>query len=544
MYKKFLTKSNLILLGIIILAAFLRLYRIRDYLTFLGDEGRDVLVAYNILHGHLTLLGPTSSVGGFFLGPIYYYFMAPFLWIFQYDPVGPAVMIAILGIATVWLVYKIGSEFFGTKAGLIASFLYSISPLVISYSRSSWNPNPMPFFTLLTLYFLYKAEVLQNLPGKTRAFLNGKPMLLLIVVGILYGIDLQLHYIEVFVGVMIVTYVMLAKVVLGLNPSKLGHLRLKGSILGKKIIGILKDYLYIFLGFLIGYSPFLLFEVRHGFPNIRSILNFIFLSKETGPGPGFLSTIWNVFFRIFGRLVGNFLPPEQIDLFNNKPLLNAWYFGIVTLALLSVGALFYLVRKNKKDKIKLFQYGLISVWLFLGIFFFGFYKKAIYDYYFEFLYPVPFLLVGNLISIGLEKGKLIKIISIILLIGLFAINIQGVPFRYEPNRQLQQVETISKFALDQTNNKPFNFALITGGNSDHAYRYFFTIWDHPPVTIQFPGVDPRRTSVTDQLLIVCETLPCSPLGNSLWEVAGFGQAEIAGHWTVSVVEGYKLVPYK
>jgi len=42
-------------------------------MTFLGDEGRDVLIVYNILHGKLTLLGPTASVGGFFLGPIYYY---------------------------------------------------------------------------------------------------------------------------------------------------------------------------------------------------------------------------------------------------------------------------------------------------------------------------------------------------------------------------------------------------------------------------------------------------------------------------------------
>src|SRR5258706_14058526 len=112
MYKKFLTKSNLILLGILILAAFLRLYRIRDYMTFLGDEGRDVLVVYNILHGHFTLLGPTSSVGGFFLGPIYYYFMAPFLWIFNYDPVGPAVMVGLFGVLTIWFVYKIGNEFF------------------------------------------------------------------------------------------------------------------------------------------------------------------------------------------------------------------------------------------------------------------------------------------------------------------------------------------------------------------------------------------------------------------------------------------------
>src|SRR5213080_2576723 len=94
--------QNIVLILILVFAAFLRLYRIADYMTFLGDEGRDVLVVYNILHGHLTLLGPTSSVGGFFTGPVYYYFMAPFLWLFNYDPVGPAVMVALFGIITVW----------------------------------------------------------------------------------------------------------------------------------------------------------------------------------------------------------------------------------------------------------------------------------------------------------------------------------------------------------------------------------------------------------------------------------------------------------
>ena len=161
--KSLIFNHNLLLLLILLLAAFLRLYRIQDYMTFLGDEGRDVLVAYNILHGHLTLLGPTSSVGGFFLGPIYYYFMAPFLFLFNYNPVGPAVMVALFGIATVWLLYKVCKDFFNVRIGLIASLFYAISPLVTSYSRSSWNPNPLPFFSLLTLLILYKASIRNNL---------------------------------------------------------------------------------------------------------------------------------------------------------------------------------------------------------------------------------------------------------------------------------------------------------------------------------------------------------------------------------------------
>src|SRR5258708_674677 len=141
--------TNSLLFGILVLAAFLRLYRIQDYMTFLGDEGRDVLVAYNILHGHFTLLGPTASVGGFYFGPIYYYMMAPFLFLFNYNPVGPAVMVGLLGIATVWLVFILGREFFTTSVGFIATFLYAIGPGIISYSPSFWNPKPLPFFFLL-----------------------------------------------------------------------------------------------------------------------------------------------------------------------------------------------------------------------------------------------------------------------------------------------------------------------------------------------------------------------------------------------------------
>ena len=143
-----------LLIVILIISAFMRLYRIRDYIVFLGDEGRDVIVVRNILHGDLTLLGPTASVGGFYLGPIYYYMMAPFLWLAGYDPAGPAYLIAILGIATVYMVYRFGKRFFHPIVGLSAAFLYSISPLTVRYSRASWNPNPLPFFTILGMYFL------------------------------------------------------------------------------------------------------------------------------------------------------------------------------------------------------------------------------------------------------------------------------------------------------------------------------------------------------------------------------------------------------
>jgi len=64
------------------------------------------------------------------------------------------------------------------------------------------------------------------------------------------------------------------------------------------------------------------------------------------------------------------------------------------------------------------------------------------------------------------------------------------------------------------------------------------------MTIQNEIIDPKRKTVTDQLLVVCEIPQCHPLGNSLWEIAGFGRAEIVNEWRVSVVRVFRLEHFK
>ncbi|HUD09709.1 MAG TPA: glycosyltransferase family 39 protein [Patescibacteria group bacterium] len=514
--------QKIVLLLILVVAAFMRLYRIQDYMTFLGDEGRDVLVVYNILHGHLTLLGPTSSVGGFFLGPIYYYFMAPFLWLFNYNPVGPAVMVAIFGIATVWLIYVVGKDFFNTKVGLITALIYAISPLVIVYSRSSWNPNPLPFFSLLTLYLVYKA-------------LKKNSLKLLFAAGVLFGIAMQLHYLAIFLGIVILVYVLLSV----LHQTKTF----------KVISKLFYNYFAIFLGFIIGWSPFLAFEVRHGFLDFKSIITFVLFSGKTGASPNYFTTIYDVFFRLFGRLVFYFPTPDFRNYFTHTQVL-VWQVFVLLFALFACVVILSRLYKAYKHKSEDFnKYLLLTIWLVVGILLFGFYKKEIYDYYFAFLFPLPFLLIAQSLDF-LKNIKFFKIgiiLASVLFFIIVGLNLDGIPFQYQPNRQLNQMRSIADFVFTRTDAKPFNFALISSGNSDYAYRYFFNIWSagKQPVTIETTQDDPQRKSVTDQLLVVCESpLPCEPLGNSLWEIAGFGRADIAGHWNVSVVEVYKLIHYK
>lgn len=506
--KELISDDKFLLFTIILAGALLRLYRIRDYMVFLGDEGRDMLVIYNILHGHLTLLGPTASVGGFFLGPIYYYMITPFLWLSNYDPVGPSIMVALFGLATIVLVYKIGKEFFNKATALIASLLFAVSPIVVSFSRSSWNPNVMPFFTLATLYTLYKGVLKKSLP-------------ILFVSGVLFGVTMQIHYLATFVGVIIFLYL----TILGLR--------------GKYYFELAKQYATYFFGFVIGLSPFFMFEARHDFTNTRNVINFVFKSGETGAGGNFFNIVGLVLTRLFGGLVLSF-PLKQDFFFYQDNILSLWLLISFLIAILSVG---YFLFRFIKDKDKFSKFLIIFLWFFIGVILFGFYKKPIYDYYLGFMFPLPFLLVGFYFS-HLLKRSLTKFTVPFLLVFMVVLSLAFSHQRAEPNRMVDQTKAISDFVLQKTAGKPYNFALLARSNSDSAYRYFFTLEQREPVAIIPPGVDPERKSVTDQLFVICEDLPCKPLGHPLWEIAGFGQADLGAEWDVSVVKVYKLIHAK
>lgn len=507
------------LVCILLLGAYLRLYKISEYMTFLGDEGRDMLVIKRMIIDHkFTLLGPTASVGGFFLGPIYYYFMLPFVWVSGLNPAGAAVMVALFGIATIYLVYRVGRDAFDEWVGLAAAALYTVSPVIIAYSRSSWNPNLVPFFSTALIYLLWRS-VIKNEPK------------LLFWIGFILGIGLQLHYLFLFLFPIVVCWYL---------------------IYGRKKEWLM-PYVWGFVGFIVGYGPFLAFELRHGFPNTISIFNFL----REGEGTGLvLTTFWNniveVSYRLFGRLVFRLPPPEQLRELAGWTQ-SAWVFGITGSILVSLGLfLGYLTRMikapwqgaKKEERITTMRTAvLFLLWALVPLLLFGLYKKGIYDYYFGLFFTLPFFATALILRV-IRVGRIGTIAAYCLLFGLLYLNWEGRPFKFEPNNQLAQAREIAKVAYEKTDGKPYNFALLTGSNSDHVYRYFFEIWGKPPVPIENESIDPDRSSVTDQLIIICEQSECKPLGHPLWEIAGFGRAEIVGEWQVSFVKVLKLVHYK
>lgn len=493
--RKIVRDSRFWLVLILLFAAALRFYNLSGYLQFLGDQGRDVLIVKAmIVNQKWTLLGPSASVGGFFTGPIYYYFMLPFLWLFRLDPTGPAYMAALFGLATIALIYWTAREFDSKRAGLVAALLATLSPKMIDISRFSWNPNPVPFFALLSVVWLYLAAVRQRYRYTLLA-------------GIAFGILFQLHYITLAFGI-----------VLGV-----------AMVLIFPVRSWPKHFILAGLGFLLGNSLFLVFEIRHNFPNLRSILEFISRDGKTvSPrSSNFLWLVWEMLRRLHGMLFGvRDTIWEQVIMWASLAGLGTW-----------------LIRSGKSPNFRV-KAVLIGAWLILGTIGIGSYQGNLNDHYFNYLYPLPFLLLGFFGSWLMAR----KWTWSLFIIGLSAVSyplITNFYFWQPPQNMLSQIQDIDQTILTYAGNQPYNLGLISGFNTDQAYRYYLELWNRPPVTIENPQIDPQRKTVTSTLVVICEEKKCEPLGNPRWEIAGFGQAEIADQkMGPAGIRIFKLVHYK
>ncbi|MCL5784284.1 MAG: glycosyltransferase, partial [Patescibacteria group bacterium] len=463
-----------ILLGIVALATFLRFYELSGYMTFLGDEGRDAIVVKRILvDHHIPLIGPPMSVGNIYLGPLYYYLMAIPMALFWLNPVAAAGLDAFLGVLTVILIYFFGKTWFNRSAGLIAAYLYAISPVTIIYSRSSWNPNPTPFFALLGIFSLYKVY-------KTGNFLW------LILTGTALAAAIQMHYLA-----LILLPIALIIWLLGIFVSA-------GSVRFKNIFSGIAGGIVAFLTIM---SPLVWFDFRHNFLNYRA------LTELFGGGGEVKSDIAANIARIPGlysnNLIGRYIGAENLYL-------------VILISILVLAALIYKFSYRSWHKMAL------AIWLIVGLFGLTFYQQSIYDHYLNFLNPVPFLLFGSItlfVSSIPNKMKWLFYGGItILLIILTVVNLQRNPFLSPPNNQLRRTQDVAKFVIDKAEGKDFNFALIAKSNYDSAYQYYLDLYGHKPKQVPL--------DITEQLFVVCEDSTCDPTHNPKYEVAAFGWSKI------------------
>ena len=511
----------LFLAVVLVVAAFFRLYRISEYMTFLGDEGRDAIIVRRLIVDlDLILIGPGTSIGNMYLGPLYYYLIAPSLLLANFSPVGPSIFVALLGVVTCVFVWFVTREWFGKLAAGIALVFYSISPVVINYSRSSWNPNIMPFFALLCIYSVWKLWFFYIKNSESSS--KNNIFYWLMILGVSFAFVLQSHYLGLLLAPVLGFFWILT------------FFRIKNlnKIINRKTVfrNFRRFSLYGLGLFLLLMLPLLIFDIRHGWINSSAIKTF-FLERQTTVS----ARPWNAVPKIFPisqkiitRLIAN-----VNEVFGKWATIVLWSGVLLVISRFLGSGL-----KEKKNS----AFFLLFIWIGFSLLGLGLYKQEIYDHYYGFFFPGIFIFLGGFVQIFTEKRKLslLHILIGVVLFILLIVNLQNNPLKYKPNRQMQRAEEVAGLIAHQTKGEKFNLAVLAERNYEDGYQYFLEKKGEPVYDI-----DPLKLNETlaEILFVVCE-LPkeeCDPINNPKTEIANFGWSKIDGEWDISGVTVYKLI---
>lgn len=190
--KTYLTKKtgatavSLVVFSFVVLVGiFFRTYHFHDWLYFYPDQARDASIVEDVISGKTgwPVLGPIAASTPFRVGPMYYYFQIVSAEIFGTGPEKMAYPDLLFGILSIPLLYYFLRRYFAPRMAFSMMGLYAVSFYAIRYSRFAWNPNPMPFFTML--FLLSCTELLF---GKEKTRWRWVALL-----GIALGVGMQLH---------------------------------------------------------------------------------------------------------------------------------------------------------------------------------------------------------------------------------------------------------------------------------------------------------------------------------------------------------------
>ena len=155
--KAIFQKKNFPIISILLVALFIRVFRVGEILNFHYDQGRDAMVVWRLWkEGKLFLIGPITGLEGIFLGPFFYYLLAPFYLIGGGDPTYPAVAIGIFSTASVYFLYLLGKKIHSKPAGLIAAFIAAFSYEMLILGRWLSNPSPILLTSIILFWSLWE----------------------------------------------------------------------------------------------------------------------------------------------------------------------------------------------------------------------------------------------------------------------------------------------------------------------------------------------------------------------------------------------------
>jgi len=438
-------KIKIILLFILLVAFFLRLYNFRSLYNFSHDQDLASWIIKDIIENkHLRLIGQETSSSGVFIGALFYYLQIPFYVIGQMDPLYSLFLPIILGVFATYSVYFVVGKIFNLKVALISSFIYGFSSLVVGIDREVAPTMPV---MLWSVWYLYSVFLVYKKKQMTGFLLWG------LLLGFIWHFNLAL---------LIVIPLIFLPFVFGRRPN------LKAIFMGGLIAIILN-------------IPFILFEYRHNFVQTKSIFLSLTTSKDYVENT---ATGINKLDRVMQLVTKNSMAIFSRDFFV-KP--NIFFYGLVFLFL-------YLVFRKK---INSFYALLFLFWQISYIFFFSLNSLNVSEYYFNGMNIIWIIIF----SLGVSELYLLKKtnkLALFLIFVLFIYNFWNV-VKIQPDKKgyIEKRDLVREIKSDSIkHNYPcVSISYITKPGYDLGYRYLFylekmhvnkPISQSPVYTIVFP----------------------------------------------------------
>ena len=352
---------RLFLATAIVLAIFFRFYDYFDRILVHADHS---LFAQGAIFSAKTLtfpqIGPFAQ-SSFFTGPWWLWILG-ILYLFPFGVLTPWYFMSIFSLVFIFLIYNIGREIGGKWLGAVAALFASVSVAQIDNSLALWNAAFDSLAAAFGIYFLIK-------------FYITKKTFFIFLLGFIVAVAATIH----FQAVLLLPLVLVALVTS--RPK-------------------LKYFMVAFLGLLIPFVPFLIFDLRFNWFWIRSVWIFITVDRYRFWVPDrWLIYAFDYWPQTWGYILG-----------------VGKYFGGLIIALV---AILTVVRLRQARNYKIFY--LLALSFFLGVVMFRYHVGQRFFYFSNFAHPAVYILTAWTV---VELYKIKKPLGALLGLVIFSLSIR------------------------------------------------------------------------------------------------------------------------
>ncbi len=420
-----------------------------------GELYRDLSVVYNFLHlGQWPLLGPSSSLGGFYFGAVYYYITTPFVWVFNFAPYGATLVSLLASVLSLWMLYRLLRLWFPAEQNIarVAAFLLAVCAFDIQYSYYVSNPNLMPFFLL---WFFYCLTFIISGFNKWKYYFG---------LGLAFGVATQLHATALLLLPLVLIGILFAK----RKPN-----------LSWRLLGFIMPVILLYL-------PNIVYEYQNSFSNTLSVLhlgqgNFGVLIKPS-------SVISIVMF-----LQSLVITRTALFDFFEEQFLAAVILFVIFLA--SLGWAVFWHRRNPQQENTITAEGksIIKWWGIVGLLIFLFFQLPLQQFYFLVLWPLPLILLAWFVGSLIKRNALAAFV----VMGIFSIIQVFQLWNFYPKTYITRFDhknLLQDFAFVDENTERESFVIINDFADVNQFLYY----------LKLTGLDKKVTkSGASKMFMMC-----------------------------------------